>query len=102
MRKNKLFFPALILVLLLSCTKVSTTALYTPVSTDATANATLQELQDGRTLYINNCGKCHNLFSPDDYSVNNWKTIMSGMAPKTSMNAAQVTLVTKYVTRGHQ
>jgi mono/diheme cytochrome c family protein len=102
MRKINLFIPALILGLSLSCTKVSTNGLYTPVSTDATANATLQELQDGRTLYIGNCGSCHKLFSPDDYSANNWKIIMSGMAPKTGMNASQVTLVTKYVTRGHQ
>lgn len=102
MRSIKWLFLALILGLSWSCTKTPASALYIPVSSDATANATLEELQQGRTLYINNCGSCHNLYSPDDYSVSNWKSILSGMAPKTSMNASQVTLVTKYVTRGHQ
>jgi mono/diheme cytochrome c family protein len=70
------------------------------VSSDATATATLEELQQGRTLYINNCGSCHGLYSPDDYSATRWKSIIPTMSPNTGMNASQVTLVTKYVTRG--
>jgi mono/diheme cytochrome c family protein len=100
MRRIKWLFPALLLGILLSCTKTPTSALYVPASSDATANATLVELQQGRTLYINNCGSCHSLYSPDDYSKGSWTGILSTMAPKTSMNASQVTLVTKYVTRG--
>jgi len=101
MRKIK-WFLILILGLTMACSKNSTGNLYTPTSADATANATLTELQDGRTLYINNCGSCHNLYSPDDYSVSGWKSILSNMAPKTRMTTAQVTLVTKYLTRGKQ
>jgi hypothetical protein len=103
MLKTKLFFVVFIAVIAASCSKSSQSSqasLYIPTSSDVTAKATLQELQDGRALYINNCGKCHDLFSPDDYSASRWKTIMSGMAPKTNMSASQVTLVTKYVTRG--
>lgn len=100
MKRIKWLFPALILGVALSCTKTPTSALYVPVSSDATATATLAELQQGRTLYIDNCGSCHNLYSPDDYSKTSWTNIMSSMTPKTSLNASQVTLVTKYVTRG--
>jgi cytochrome c5 len=100
MRRIKWLFLALIFGVSLSCTKTQTATLYVPVSSDATANATLAELQQGRTLYMNNCGVCHSLYSPDDYSKSNWTSILSSMAPKTSMNASQVTLVTKYVTRG--
>jgi mono/diheme cytochrome c family protein len=100
MKRIKWLFPALLLGLLLSCTKTPTSALYVPVSSDATASATLLDLQQGRTLYMNNCGSCHSLYSPDDYSKGGWTSILSTMAPKTSMNASQVTLVTKYVTRG--
>jgi hypothetical protein len=101
MRKTKWFFLILILGISISCSKSSTTgSLYTPTSADVTATTTLEELLQGRTLYINNCGACHNLYSPDDYSVSGWKSVMSNMAPKTSMNTSQVTLVTKYVTRG--
>ncbi len=84
-----------------SCSKSSDSGnLYTPTSADATASATLTELQQGRTLYINNCGACHNLYSPDSYSVTQWKSFMNSMGPKTSMTSSQDTLALKYVTRG--
>ena len=91
----------LIIIISFSCKKSSTGSLYTPSSADATATATLEELQQGRDLYINNCARCHDLYSPDDYTASQWKNIMPGMAPNTRMNTSQVTLVTKYVTRGH-
>jgi hypothetical protein len=101
MKIINLFILILIVALALSCKKSSTASLYMPASDDATSTATLEELQKGRTLYINNCGSCHDLYSPDDYSSSQWKGILSGMAPKTRMNTPEVTLVTKYVTRGH-
>lgn len=72
MKKIKLFILIVILGLSWSCTKISTSTLYDPVSSDATANATLVELQQGRTLYLNNCGRCHDLYSPDDFSASRW------------------------------
>jgi hypothetical protein len=86
-----------------SCTKknADTASLYIPTSADITATATLTELQQGRDLYINNCGKCHGLYSPDTYSSTQWKSIMNSMAPKTGLTAAQALLVTKFVTRGN-
>jgi hypothetical protein len=97
----------LVLILVLglsgSCSKDSSSSnLYTPTSADVTANATLSELQQGRTLYLNNCGNCHNLYSPDDFSPAIWKSYISTMAPRTNMNTSQVSLVTKYVCRGKQ
>jgi mono/diheme cytochrome c family protein len=74
--------------------------LYTPTVADTTATASLDELQQGRELYINNCNSCHYLHSPDDYSASYWKSIIPQMAPKTGMNADEVAKVTKYVTRG--
>jgi len=75
--------------------------LYTPTSADATTTATLADLQQGRTLYINNCNSCHSLYSPDSYTASQWKSIMSNMGPKTNMSSSQILLVTKYVTRGN-
>jgi mono/diheme cytochrome c family protein len=86
-----------------SCKKdaIVTDSLYVPVASDATANATLAELQQGRTIYMNSCGSCHGLNSPDSYSASNWKSIVANMAPKAGLTAAQTTLVTKYVSRGN-
>ena len=88
----------------LSCTKdpSGSSSLYVPTSADVTANATLQELTDGRALYINNCGQCHSLYLPDNYTPSQWSVILDQMAPNTSMNASEVGLVRKYLTRGKQ
>lgn len=93
---------AFVLITIMSCSKnnSSGTSLYTPTSADVTATATLAELQQGRTLYMNNCNACHGLYSPDDYNSTQWKSILSNMGARTSMSSSQITLVTKYVTRG--
>jgi mono/diheme cytochrome c family protein len=96
------FFLALS-VFIQSCNKGSSAsgALYTPTTSDVTATATLAELQQGRTLYVDNCGRCHGLYSPDNYSAAQWKSILNNMAPNTSLSASDILLVTKYVTRGN-
>ena len=107
MRSVKSFYLAVatvVMVMMISgCTKNSsdTSGLYIPTSSDATANATLQELEQGRALYIDNCGACHSLFSPDSYTPTQWRSILNNMAPKTTMSASEILLVTKYVTRGN-
>jgi hypothetical protein len=85
---------------MLSCKKTSTSELYTPTEADVTTIATLKELQEGRTLYINNCGSCHDFYSPDDLSITQWKMALAVMVTKTTLTSQQVILVTKYVTRG--
>ncbi len=104
MRKMKWIILTFSLGLLGSCKKsdITSSNLYVPTSSDVTTNATLSELQQGRTLYINNCGVCHGLYSPDDYSASGWKRVMAGMAPRTDMNASQITITTKYLCRGKQ
>jgi len=86
-----------------SCKKSSfaaTDTLYVPTAADVTTNATLAELQSGHTLYLNKCGSCHGLYSPDSYSVSNWTNILSSMAPKAGLSSTDKALVYKYVTRG--
>jgi hypothetical protein len=103
-KKSLLVFGVVATLCLLSgCTKNSgnSSSLYVPTSSDVTATATLQELQQGRALYLSKCNDCHGLYSPDNYSFAQWKQIMSSMAPKTNMTSAQTQLVTKYVTRGN-
>lgn len=92
----------IILVLILSCSKnTGSNSLYIPTSADATSGATLDELSQGRTLYIANCNSCHNLYSPDSYSPTDWESIIANMGPRTGMTPPEIVLVSKYVTRGH-
>ena len=91
-----------ILLFISSCKKdvLTTDSLYVPAASDVTAKATLSELQSGHTIYMNKCGTCHGLYSPDSYSASNWTSILSSMAPKAGLSSADKTLVYKYVTRG--
>ena len=101
MRKIFLIILIVISVVLGSCSKKSSGGnLYVPTSVDVTSTATLAELTEGRALCVNNCGNCHNLHSPDDYTASGWRSVLSAMIPRTGMNSSQATLVTKYVTRG--
>jgi mono/diheme cytochrome c family protein len=103
MKRIDLSVIILVIGLFVSCSKSNTSSnLYIPNAGDVTANATLSELQQGRELYINNCGTCHVLYSPDDFTPNNWKSIIPNMYPRTVMNSSQALLVTKYVCRGKQ
>jgi mono/diheme cytochrome c family protein len=98
-----LVLSVVVFIMIESCAKsgADSSSLYTPTSADVTATATLTDLQQGRSLYINNCGRCHGLYSPDNYSSAQWKSIISSMGPNTSLSASEILLVTKYVTRGN-
>lgn len=83
-----------------SVAKVDQYGLYVPTTSDVTSSASLQDLQTGKALYINNCASCHQLYLPDNYPSAQWNSIMMSMAPRTSLTSSQVALVTKYLTRG--
>lgn len=104
--KNIHYQQVLLIVVLIfaaGCTKKGgdTSSLYTPTSADVTANATLVQLQQGRSLYIDNCNSCHGLYNPDSNTPSQWRSILSSMAPRTGMSASEIQLVTKYLTRGN-
>jgi hypothetical protein len=87
---------------LMSCSKQSTDTsnLYIPTPSDVSTTTTLDELNQGRSLYIDNCDRCHGLYAPESFNTSQWKSIMNQMAPKTRLTSSEVNLVTKYVTRG--
>ncbi len=90
------------LILFSSCLKNSTPSdpYYTPTTANVTPTATLAELQKGRDLFLGRCGSCHSLYSPDNYSPTDWKGIVSIMGPRAGLSPADMTLVTKYLSRG--
>ena len=94
---------AVLMVSLVSCSKNLTTnadSLYVPTASDVTSSATLPDLQAGRSVFINSCGRCHNLYSPDNFSSASWKAIVPNMASRAGLSSTETALVTKYVTRG--
>jgi mono/diheme cytochrome c family protein len=76
-----------------------TTQLYVPneKNVDKVEPATLVELQQGRDLYLNNCGKCHKLYKPNSQTAVGWKKALEKMAPKAELDFDQSYLIFRYL-----
>lgn len=91
--KKKILIPLAALVLI-SCAS----ALYIPTSKDALIqNTSLEKLHQGRALYINRCGSCHNLYLPSNYTSKAWKPIMDKMQKRARIDDSQKELVNNYL-----
>lgn len=55
------------------------------------------ELAAGRTLYENNCAKCHKLYSPTNFSEQDWKPILVRMQKKARLDDTQMVEISNYI-----
>lgn len=61
------------------------------------ASSTSENVAKGKTLYENNCGKCHRLFSPSEETAENWEPILKRMQKKARLEDADMGLVHDYI-----
>lgn len=73
-------------------------ALYIPTSETVNDTASLTELQEGRKLYINHCGSCHNLYKPQSYTREKWTHQMLEMKVEAKISDEQAVLILNYLT----
>jgi hypothetical protein len=57
------------------------------------------ELAEGRTLFVNNCPKCHDLYSPKDFNAEQWKPIMLSMQIKAKISDEEREKIYAYLTK---
>ena len=62
----------------------------------------LVKLQQGQALYTGNCGKCHELFSPDQFSEKKWEHEVPPMAKKARLDDAQGDLILRFILAKHE
>ena len=76
-----------------------TTQMYVPADQNVNKRqaATLAELQSGREVYTNHCGKCHKIPKPQAFNEQQWTKVLEKMAPKAKLTKEQTDLVYKYV-----
>lgn len=89
MKKLVLIFSG-ILFLGISCTPKTVPVAKTEVETT-------DKLAQGKTIFDNSCGRCHDLPNPTKYSSQDWVGIMNAMAPKAKLSDEQHQLVYNYV-----
>lgn len=61
------------------------------------ARALTPELMEGKTLYENNCGKCHDLYDTKAFSAEKWKPIVEDMRKKARLSEADGMKIFNYV-----
>ena len=65
----------------------------------ASGNLTKSEsIAQGKVIFENSCGKCHDLPNPKSHTDAQWTGIVNAMAPKAKLSDAQGTMVYDYVT----
>lgn len=73
--------------------KTEPTASTTPTATVMTA-----DLAEGKSLYENNCAKCHRLYDAKEFSAEEWKPIVARMQKKAHLEDLQGQKIYNYVT----
>jgi len=90
--KNKILAMALLSLTIYSCSpKVVPTEEPKKIELSAA-------LAEGKSLYENNCAKCHDLFKPKDFNAEQWKPIMLSMQKKAKISDEQREKIYNYVT----
>lgn len=75
-------------------------ALYIPSELEVTSKANLEELNEGRSIYINKCGGCHTLVLPEKYSDKDWGIWVDKMEVKANITPSEKEKIMKYLTKG--
>ncbi|MET3047327.1 c-type cytochrome [Flavobacterium covae] len=58
------------------------------------------EIAEGKSLYENNCAKCHKLFPASKHDKAGWAKTVDRMTPKAKITDEQKNLVYNYLTYG--
>lgn len=105
--KYKILSIAALALIIYSCKSSSGTTAANetrPAATPAPATASAgpsvmtPELAEGKSLYDNNCAKCHRLFSPNEFSAEDWKPIVAKMQKKAHLDDLQGQKIYNYLT----
>ena len=98
--KNTIVFSLCLLFLAACAVKKTTISLNDADAARASAKypgASLATLQQGKSLYEENCSKCHGLKSPSAYNEEEWGKHVKRMAPKAKIDKATEGLILQYV-----
>lgn len=64
---------------------------------DVKKNYTEAQMEEGKTLWQGNCGKCHKLFEPGSRSVEKWENVLPRMSNRAKLNEQQAGMVRAYL-----
>lgn len=103
---KQVFFLPTVFILLIIFLSVACTQKATPVITSRTTEPIKKEkkvlnivpdLNEGKAIFTNRCGNCHDLPLPAQFTEKRWEGILSYMIPRARLNDEQGIHVTAYL-----
>lgn len=86
------------LLLLVAVAAVAFTSSCSPkVAVAGPKMITAENLAQGKIIFDNTCGKCHDLPNPTDFNAQDWVGIMNSMAPQAKLDENQHEMVYNYI-----
>ncbi len=94
--KTKLYTIASVFALTLACSPKITKL---PPPPPAPETPMSPELVEGKTLFLNNCSKCHGLYDAKDFNAEQWKPILLRMQKKAKISDEEREKIYAYLTK---
>ncbi len=103
---KQVYFRTAILILCITALSVACTQKATPVITsrqtaplkkEKQALTIVPDLNEGKIIFTNRCGKCHDLPLPEQFTEKRWEGILSYMIPRARLNDEQGIHVTAFL-----
>jgi len=60
-------------------------------------NVNAERVAQGKSMYENNCARCHKLFATTDYRQTEWAPILTRMQPKAHLEDNEMALISEYI-----
>lgn len=101
--KKIISFLSCVVIIITACNKKSVpiiTSRETPspvISTTKSETLVKADLTQGKQIFINRCGKCHDLPLPEQFTEKRWEGILSYMIPRARLNDEEGIHVTAYL-----
>lgn len=87
-------------ILMAQCTaKKTTTTTKSPeeIVAEVKKNYSDDQMEEGKTIFLGSCGKCHDLKEPETLTVDKWERILPRMSKKAKLEDEQAGKVRAYV-----
>ncbi|QJE96802.1 hypothetical protein [Luteolibacter luteus] len=95
MKKSLLIVP---LLLLAACATQVKTAPAPDAAMSQRSGVKMETLQRGHTVYLSQCGRCHQHIMPADVTKSDWHVVVPGMAWNAGISAADEKALAAYLT----
>lgn len=100
---KKIFYSAALafiaISIVVSCAKKNTPSSNTSTESSVVSKTVVNEsdIAAGHQIFDQNCGKCHRIFTPEEFKEKRWVRIIDEMAPKARLNDNEKQKVLAYV-----